>query len=53
MLTFASRKGGRTCDGVSRRSFLKLGSLCVGGDNDTRYDARRMVDLLIGGLRLR
>ena len=28
-----------------------IGSLCVGGDLDPRYDARRMVELLIAGLR--
>jgi len=28
-----------------------IGSLCVGGDNDPRYDARHMVALLIAGLR--
>ena len=28
-----------------------IGSLCVGGDFDPRYDARRMVELLIAGLR--
>lgn len=32
MLTIASRRrSGKTCDGVSRRNFLKLGSLCIGG----------------------
>jgi AcrR family transcriptional regulator len=29
-----------------------VGSLCVGADNDPRYDARRMVEFLIAGLRL-
>jgi len=28
-----------------------VGNLCVGADNDPRYDARRLVDLLIAGLR--
>jgi len=28
-----------------------IGSLCVGADNNPRYNARRMVDLLISGLR--
>ncbi|GCE06786.1 TetR/AcrR family transcriptional regulator [Dictyobacter aurantiacus] len=28
-----------------------IGNLCVGADNDPRYDARRMVALLIAGLR--
>lgn len=29
-----------------------VGNLCIGADNDPRYDARRMVELLIAGLRL-
>jgi AcrR family transcriptional regulator len=28
-----------------------VGNLCVGADNDARYDARRLVGLLIAGLR--
>ena len=31
MLTFYSKSGGRFCDGVSRRSFLKIGALGMGG----------------------
>lgn len=31
MLTFNSTAGGRFCDGVSRRSFLKVGALGMGG----------------------
>jgi hypothetical protein len=31
MLTFWSSKGQRFCDGLSRRSFLKVGALAVGG----------------------
>ena len=27
-----------------------IGNLCIGADNDPRYDARRMVELLIAGL---
>jgi AcrR family transcriptional regulator len=30
-----------------------VGNLCIGGDNNPRYDARRMVGLVIAGLRLR
>ena len=30
-----------------------VGNLCIGADSDPRYDARRMVGLLIAGLRLR
>jgi AcrR family transcriptional regulator len=29
-----------------------VGSLCIGGENDPRYDARRMVGLVIAGLRV-
>jgi AcrR family transcriptional regulator len=29
-----------------------IGNLCIGADNDPRYDARRMVHLVIAGLRL-
>jgi AcrR family transcriptional regulator len=32
---------------------LGVGNLCVGSDNNPRYDARRMVGLVIAGLRLR
>ncbi|WP_371484090.1 TetR/AcrR family transcriptional regulator [Kitasatospora sp. NBC_00315] len=28
-----------------------VGNLCVGADSDARYDARRMVELLVAGLR--
>jgi AcrR family transcriptional regulator len=28
-----------------------VGNLCIGADNDPRYDARRLVELLITGLR--
>ncbi|MEU1983403.1 TetR/AcrR family transcriptional regulator [Nocardia sp. NPDC019395] len=30
-----------------------VGNLCIGADNDPRYDARRMVGLMITGLRVR
>lgn len=31
MLTITSQQcSGKTCDGISRRNFFKLGSLCVG-----------------------
>ena len=29
-----------------------VGNLCIGADNDPRYDARRLVELLIAGLRV-
>jgi hypothetical protein len=29
-----------------------VGSLCVGADRNPSYDARRMVELLIAGLRV-
>ncbi|MFI6289036.1 TetR/AcrR family transcriptional regulator [Streptomyces sp. NPDC051018] len=28
-----------------------VGNLCIGADSDSRYDARRMVELLVAGLR--
>jgi len=31
---------------------LAVGNLCIGAENNPRYDARRMVGLLIAGLRL-
>jgi AcrR family transcriptional regulator len=31
---------------------LAVGNLCIGADRDPRYDARRMVALLLAGLRL-
>ncbi|MFC0006760.1 TetR/AcrR family transcriptional regulator [Micromonospora siamensis] len=30
-----------------------VGNLCIGAGNDPRYDARRLVDLLVTGLRVR
>jgi hypothetical protein len=30
-----------------------VGNLCVGAENNPRYDARRLVGLLIAGLRVR
>jgi hypothetical protein len=29
-----------------------VGNLCVGAENNPDYDARRLVDLLIAGLRI-
>jgi hypothetical protein len=29
-----------------------VGNLCIGADNNPRYDARRMVELVVAGLRL-
>jgi hypothetical protein len=31
---------------------LGVGNLCIGADNNPRYDARRMVELVIAGLRV-
>ncbi|MEU5937287.1 TetR/AcrR family transcriptional regulator [Micromonospora sp. NPDC047187] len=30
-----------------------VGNLCIGAGNDPRYDARRLVDLVVAGLRVR
>ncbi|CAN5403907.1 hypothetical protein BH09ACT1_BH09ACT1_21210 [soil metagenome] len=29
-----------------------IGNLCIGADTDSRYDAHRMVDFLIAGIRI-
>jgi AcrR family transcriptional regulator len=43
--------GGEVGAGVDAYALLRgVGNLCIGIDHDTRYDARRMVGLLIAGL---
>jgi AcrR family transcriptional regulator len=36
----------------ARELMRGVGNLCIGADNNSGYDARRMVDLLLAGLRL-
>ena len=45
--------GGEIRPGLDAYELMRgVGNLCIGADNDSRYDAHRMVDLLIAGLRL-
>jgi AcrR family transcriptional regulator len=47
----AASAAGETRGDVNAHALLRaIGNLCVGADGDPRYDARRMVDLLIAGL---
>lgn len=47
----AASAAGETSADVNPYALLRaIGNLCVGADGDPRYDARRMVDLLIAGL---
>ena len=49
----AAAKSGEICAGQDAYEFLRgVASLCAGAGNDPRYDARRLVRLLITGLRL-
>jgi len=48
----AAAAAGEIRPGMEALALLRgIGNLCVGADNDPRYDARRLVDLLIAGLR--
>ncbi|MDQ6644744.1 MAG: TetR/AcrR family transcriptional regulator [Chloroflexota bacterium] len=51
LLTAAAQAGEISADIDAYELMRGIGSLCVGSDNDPRYDARRMVQLLIAGLR--
>ncbi len=49
----AAAAAGEIRPGMNAVDLLRgVGNLCVGAGKDTGYDARRMVDLLITGLRL-
>ena len=53
LLLDAAAAAGEIRPDVSPYGLLRgVGNLCIGGDNDPRYDARRMVALLIAGLRV-
>ena len=48
----AAAAAGEIRPGIDAYGLMRaVGSLCVGADGDSRYDARRMVELLIAGLR--
>jgi hypothetical protein len=47
----AAADAGEICPDQDAYGLLRgIGNLCVGVDGDARYDARRMVGLLIAGL---
>src|SRR5215471_6485606 len=50
LLSAAAEAGEISADIDAYQLMRGIGSLCVGADNDPRYDARRMVELLIAGL---
>jgi AcrR family transcriptional regulator len=48
----AAAAAGEIRPGIDAYGLMRaVGNLCVGADGDSRYDARRMVELLIAGLR--
>ncbi|MFI9820510.1 TetR/AcrR family transcriptional regulator [Streptomyces sp. NPDC052013] len=48
----AASAAGEIRAGIDAYELLRgVGNLCVGADSDPRYDARRLVELLIAGLR--
>jgi hypothetical protein len=50
-LLAAAAEAGEIRDDIDAYELMRgIGNLCIGGDLDTRYDARRMVALLIAGL---
>jgi hypothetical protein len=50
LLAAATEAGEISADIDALELMYGIGNLCVGADNDPRYDARRMVKLLIAGL---
>ena len=50
LLAAATEAGEISADIDAYELMYGIGSLCVGGDFDPRYNARRMVELLIAGL---
>ena len=51
LLAAAAAAGEISADVGAYELLFGIGNLCVGVDGDSRYDARRMVGLLIAGLR--
>jgi AcrR family transcriptional regulator len=48
----AAAAAGEIRAGVDAYELMRgVGNLCIGADHDARYDARRLVELLIAGLR--
>jgi AcrR family transcriptional regulator len=52
LLDAAAKAGEIRPDVDALELMLGVGNLCIGADNNPRYDARRMVELVIAGLRL-
>lgn len=53
-LLAAARTAGEITPGVGALELMRgVGNLCIGGENDDRYDPRRLVALLLAGLRTR
>ena len=50
LLAAAAQAGEISADIDAYQLMRGIGNLCVGADNDPRYNARRMVELLIAGL---
>ncbi|MFC5827123.1 TetR/AcrR family transcriptional regulator [Nonomuraea insulae] len=49
----AAAAAGEIRSGLDAYELMRgVGNLCIGADTDPRYDARRLVELLIAGLRL-
>ncbi|MEV6581752.1 helix-turn-helix domain-containing protein [Streptomyces sp. NPDC051582] len=51
LLDAAVEAGEIRCDLTAYQLMRGVGNLCIGAEADSRYDARRMVDLLVAGLR--
>ena len=51
LLDAAVRSGEVRADVAAYELMRGVGNLCIGADSDPRYDARRLVGLLIAGLR--
>jgi AcrR family transcriptional regulator len=52
LLDAAAKAGEIRADVGAFELMRGVGNLCIGADNNSRYDARRMVGLLIAGLRI-
>ncbi|MCO1593665.1 TetR/AcrR family transcriptional regulator [Micromonospora sp. RHAY321] len=52
LLDAAARAGEIRRDVQAYELLRGVGNLCIGADNNPRYDARRMVELVIAGLRV-
>jgi hypothetical protein len=53
LLDAASKAGEIRPDMDAYELMLGVGNLCIGSEKNSRYDARRMVELVIAGLRVR